>query len=98
MVQIISKAKTRKYACLKDLNSNQFITLRLLHTGETNVEIAQQLERTTKTIESYTSAIYEILNVKNRVLAALFYEQFLVDFNKYDLSMDFDPRYWLKEG
>jgi len=57
------------------LDTMQMKTLVLLHKGNTNSEIATKLKRTTKTIEAYTSAIYDVLNVKNRVQAALYYER-----------------------
>jgi len=61
---------------LNKLNVMQEKTLILLHSGKVNTEIAEILYRSTKTVESYTSEIYDILGVRNRVMAALFYERY----------------------
>lgn len=63
---------------LKMLNTMQHKTLVMMHKGLYNIEIAEALNRTTKTVEGYVSAVYAILGVRNRVLAALFYERSLL--------------------
>ena len=62
---------------LAQLGTMQMKTLIYLHSGMVNIEIANDLERSTKTVEAYTSAIYDVLNVRNRVQAALLYERSL---------------------
>jgi len=62
---------------LQKLGVMQMKTLKLLHAGKVNTEIAKELNRCTKSIESYTSAIYDTLGVRNRVGAAVLYERYI---------------------
>ena len=92
---MIDSDKKKKYHQLKHLNSQHYRALRLMHQGLNNVEIAEAMDRSTKTIESYTSYIYDILGQDNRVKAVLFYERFLVDYMKYGNTIGFEPLSWL---
>jgi len=70
-----SKTEKDNIELFKMLTVMQEKTLKLLHQGLVNTEIAKELDRSVKTVEAYTSNLYDVLGVKNRVMAALFYER-----------------------
>jgi DNA-binding NarL/FixJ family response regulator len=73
LMKLFSGAAPRRAANLLDeLTKREQQILTLLATGASNKEIGQQLQLTEKTVKYYTSSIFQKLNVRNRVEAAMF--------------------------
>jgi DNA-binding NarL/FixJ family response regulator len=71
LLERFSHTGTRKEPSLGDLTERELETLRLLSSGLSNAEIAQQLYVSETTVKSHVSAILRKLSVRDRVQAVI---------------------------